>query len=56
MQMIGNVKQMISLASKNFGVTFNIKMATVIRLPFYAFSLYAATRRNATPVDNDSHV
>jgi hypothetical protein len=52
----GNVMQMISLESKNSGASFNIKMAIVISFPFYAFSLYAAIRRNTDPVYNESRL
>jgi hypothetical protein len=44
------------LGIKEFWQQFNIKMTIVIRSPFYAFSLYAAIHRNATPVYNESHL
>jgi hypothetical protein len=45
-----------TLSIKEFWLQFNIKMAIVIRFPFHAFSVYAATRRNATPVCDESHL
>jgi hypothetical protein len=40
------------LTIKEFWRQFNVKMAIVIRFPFYAFSIYAAIRKNATVVYN----
>jgi hypothetical protein len=42
------------LSITEFWRQFNIKMAIVMRLPFYEFSLYAAIRRNATSAYNES--
>jgi hypothetical protein len=39
----------VKLGIKEFWRQFNIKMAIVIRFPFYAFSIYAAIRRNEPP-------
>jgi hypothetical protein len=51
------VTKMIRAASKNSGASLISKCDIIfIRFPFYAFSLYAATRRNATPVCNESHL
>jgi hypothetical protein len=44
------------LGIREFWRQFNIKMAIVIRFPFYAFSLYAAIHRNATPAENESRM
>jgi hypothetical protein len=44
------------LSIKEFWRQFNIKMATVMRFLFYAFSLYAAIDRNAPPVYNERHL
>jgi hypothetical protein len=44
------------LSIREFWRQRNIKMAIVIRFPFYAISLYAAICRNATPVHNESHL
>jgi hypothetical protein len=44
------------LSIQEFWRQFNIKMAIVIRYTFYAFSIYAAIRKNATPVYNESRV
>jgi hypothetical protein len=41
---------------KEFWPHFNIKTTTFIRFPFYAFSMYAAIRRNTTPVYNETHL
>jgi hypothetical protein len=43
------------LSIKEFWRQFNIKVAIVIRFPFYAFSLYMAIRRNAISVHNEGH-
>jgi hypothetical protein len=43
------------LSIREYWRQFNIKMVIVIRFPFYAFSLYAAICRNATPVYNECH-
>jgi hypothetical protein len=44
------------LSIREFWRQFNIKMAIVIRFPFYAFLIYAAIRRNVTPVHKESPV
>jgi hypothetical protein len=47
---------MMKFSIREFWHRFNIRMMIVIHLPFYAFSVYMAIHRNATPMFNESRV
>jgi hypothetical protein len=44
------------LRTKTFWHQFDVKMAVVICLPFYVFSLFAAIRRNSSLTHDESHL
>lgn len=44
------------LKAREFRHCYNIKMATAIPFPFYAFSLYRVISRNSTSAYNEIHL